>query len=68
MSAAKLIQGYEVVIGFETHAQLSTQSKIFSRAPRQTDPGLRSRHRLRDARATLDPVKNLQPRAHCIRR
>jgi aspartyl-tRNA(Asn)/glutamyl-tRNA(Gln) amidotransferase subunit B len=24
--------GYEVVIGFETHAQLSTQSKIFSRA------------------------------------
>jgi aspartyl-tRNA(Asn)/glutamyl-tRNA(Gln) amidotransferase subunit B len=31
--AGKLIQGYEVVIGFETHAQLSTQSKIFSRAP-----------------------------------
>ncbi|HEY0883858.1 MAG TPA: Asp-tRNA(Asn)/Glu-tRNA(Gln) amidotransferase GatCAB subunit B, partial [Ramlibacter sp.] len=30
---AKLIHGYEVVIGFETHAQLSTQSKIFSRAP-----------------------------------
>jgi len=29
----KLIQGYEVVIGFETHAQLSTQSKIFSRSP-----------------------------------
>jgi aspartyl-tRNA(Asn)/glutamyl-tRNA(Gln) amidotransferase subunit B len=29
---AKLIQGYEVVIGFETHAQLSTHSKIFSRA------------------------------------
>jgi len=29
---AKLVQGYEVVIGFETHAQLSTQSKIFSRA------------------------------------
>jgi len=28
----KLVQGYEVVIGFETHAQLSTQSKIFSRA------------------------------------
>ncbi|MFM1765082.1 MAG: Aspartyl/glutamyl-tRNA(Asn/Gln) amidotransferase subunit, partial [Pseudomonadota bacterium] len=26
-----LVQGYEVVIGFETHAQLSTQSKIFSR-------------------------------------
>jgi aspartyl-tRNA(Asn)/glutamyl-tRNA(Gln) amidotransferase subunit B len=33
--SAKLIQGYEVVIGFETHAQLSTQSKIFSRAPTQ---------------------------------
>jgi aspartyl-tRNA(Asn)/glutamyl-tRNA(Gln) amidotransferase subunit B len=31
--SSKLIQGYEVVIGFETHAQLSTQSKIFSRAP-----------------------------------
>jgi aspartyl-tRNA(Asn)/glutamyl-tRNA(Gln) amidotransferase subunit B len=29
----KLIQGYEVVIGFETHAQLSTDSKIFSRSP-----------------------------------
>ncbi len=35
MSSSKtlLVQGYEVVIGFETHAQLSTQSKIFSRAP-----------------------------------
>jgi len=32
MSAAKLVHGYEVVIGFETHAQLSTESKIFSRA------------------------------------
>jgi aspartyl-tRNA(Asn)/glutamyl-tRNA(Gln) amidotransferase subunit B len=31
--STRLIQGYEVVIGFETHAQLSTQSKIFSRAP-----------------------------------
>ena len=30
---SQLVQGYEVVIGFETHAQLSTQSKIFSRAP-----------------------------------
>ena len=27
-----LVRGYEVVIGFETHAQLSTVSKIFSRA------------------------------------
>ena len=32
-SASFLVRGYEVVIGFETHAQLSTQSKIFSRAP-----------------------------------
>ena len=31
-SASLLVMGYEVVIGFETHAQLSTQSKIFSRA------------------------------------
>jgi aspartyl-tRNA(Asn)/glutamyl-tRNA(Gln) amidotransferase subunit B len=29
---SKLVQGYEVVIGFETHTQLSTESKIFSRA------------------------------------
>ncbi len=28
-----LIRGYEVVIGFETHTQLSTESKIFSGAP-----------------------------------
>ena len=27
-----LVQGYEVVIGFETHTQLTTQSKLFSRA------------------------------------
>ena len=32
MNTAKLVHGYEVVIGFETHAQLSTKSKIFSRA------------------------------------
>ncbi|MDZ4143215.1 MAG: Asp-tRNA(Asn)/Glu-tRNA(Gln) amidotransferase subunit GatB [Burkholderiales bacterium] len=32
-SKSLLVQGYEVVIGFETHAQLATQSKIFSRAP-----------------------------------
>ena len=32
MSAAKLVHGYEVVIGFETHTQLSNESKIFSRA------------------------------------
>ena len=32
MARSKLVHGYEVVIGFETHAQLSTRSKIFSRA------------------------------------
>ena len=34
MSTTKslLVQGYEVVIGFETHTQLTTQSKLFSRA------------------------------------
>ena len=34
MSAHKsmLVQGYEVVIGFETHTQLTTESKLFSRA------------------------------------
>ena len=32
MSQAPLIRGYEVVIGIETHAQLSTHSKIFSGA------------------------------------
>ncbi|HZF84721.1 MAG TPA: Asp-tRNA(Asn)/Glu-tRNA(Gln) amidotransferase subunit GatB [Burkholderiaceae bacterium] len=32
MTPPPLVQGYEVVIGFETHAQLSTASKIFSRA------------------------------------
>lgn len=30
MSSPQLIRGYEVVIGLETHAQLSTRSKIFS--------------------------------------
>ena len=32
MSGPALIRGYEVVIGIETHAQLSTRSKIFSGA------------------------------------
>jgi aspartyl-tRNA(Asn)/glutamyl-tRNA(Gln) amidotransferase subunit B len=33
MSTPALIRGFEVVIGLETHAQLSTASKIFSGAP-----------------------------------
>ncbi|MFT3859000.1 MAG: Asp-tRNA(Asn)/Glu-tRNA(Gln) amidotransferase subunit GatB [Aquabacterium sp.] len=33
--SALLIRGYEVVIGLETHVQLSTQSKIFSGASTQ---------------------------------
>src|SRR5580765_7476148 len=33
MSAPALIRGFEVVIGIETHAQLSTRSKIFSGSP-----------------------------------
>ncbi|MEY8876787.1 MAG: Asp-tRNA(Asn)/Glu-tRNA(Gln) amidotransferase subunit GatB [Leptothrix sp. (in: b-proteobacteria)] len=32
MTASLIVRGHEVVIGFETHAQLSTQSKIFSGA------------------------------------
>ncbi len=32
MTKQALIHGYEVVIGFETHTQLATHSKIFSRA------------------------------------
>ena len=35
MSGSPLIRGYEVVIGLETHAQLSTASKIFSGASTQ---------------------------------
>ena len=31
--SSPLIRGYEVVIGLETHTQLSTQSKIFSGSP-----------------------------------
>ena len=35
MSAPPLIRGFEVVIGLETHVQLSTRSKIFSGASTQ---------------------------------
>ena len=34
----------------------------------QVDPGLRSRHRLRDPRPAVDAVEDLQPRAHGVRR
>jgi aspartyl-tRNA(Asn)/glutamyl-tRNA(Gln) amidotransferase subunit B len=33
MSTPPLVRGFEVVIGIETHAQLSTRSKIFSGSP-----------------------------------
>ena len=32
MNAPQLVRGWEVVIGLETHAQLSTASKVFSGA------------------------------------
>ncbi|MEX8517443.1 MAG: Asp-tRNA(Asn)/Glu-tRNA(Gln) amidotransferase subunit GatB [Leptothrix sp. (in: b-proteobacteria)] len=35
MTQSLFVRGYEVVIGFETHAQLSTHSKIFSGASTQ---------------------------------
>src|SRR5574341_2165053 len=35
MGTSLLVRGYEVVIGLETHAQLSTRSKIFSGAATQ---------------------------------
>ncbi len=35
MTAPALIRGFEVIIGLETHAQLSTRSKIFSGASTQ---------------------------------
>src|ERR1700712_4659973 len=38
MTPPALIRGYEVVIGLETHTQLSTQSKIFSGSSTRLGP------------------------------
>ena len=60
MSGPALIRGYEVVIGLETHAQLSTRSKIFSGAldrlrRRAQHPGLRGRPRAARHAAGAEP-------------
>ena len=38
MSRAALVRGWEVVIGIETHTQLSTASKIFSGSSTTVSP------------------------------
>ena len=66
--ASLLVQGYEVVIGFETHAQLATQSKIFSRAPTAfgAEPNTQACAVDLALPGTL-PVMNRQAVAHAIR-
>ncbi|MDZ4174329.1 MAG: Asp-tRNA(Asn)/Glu-tRNA(Gln) amidotransferase subunit GatB [Hydrogenophaga sp.] len=70
MSSSKslLVQGYEVVIGFETHAQLATQSKIFSRAPTAfgAEPNTQACAVDLALPGTL-PVMNREAVAHAIR-
>jgi aspartyl-tRNA(Asn)/glutamyl-tRNA(Gln) amidotransferase subunit B len=70
MSSPKslLVQGYEVVIGFETHAQLATQSKIFSRAPTAfgAEPNTQACAVDMALPGTL-PVMNREAVAHAIR-
>ncbi|MFC7435894.1 Asp-tRNA(Asn)/Glu-tRNA(Gln) amidotransferase subunit GatB [Hydrogenophaga bisanensis] len=63
-----LVQGYEVVIGFETHAQLATQSKIFSRAPTAfgAEPNTQACAVDLALPGTL-PVMNREAVAHAIR-
>ncbi|QCB47443.1 Asp-tRNA(Asn)/Glu-tRNA(Gln) amidotransferase subunit GatB [Hydrogenophaga sp. PAMC20947] len=63
-----LVQGYEVVIGFETHAQLATQSKIFSRAPTAfgAEPNTQACAVDMALPGTL-PVMNREAVAHAIR-
>ena len=67
-SASLLVQGYEVVIGFETHAQLATQSKIFSRAPTAfgAEPNTQACAVDLALPGTL-PVMNREAVAHAIR-
>jgi aspartyl-tRNA(Asn)/glutamyl-tRNA(Gln) amidotransferase subunit B len=68
MTKQVLIQGYEVVIGFETHAQLATQSKIFSRAPTAfgAEPNTQACAVDLALPGTL-PVMNREAVAHAIR-
>ncbi|AOW11725.1 aspartyl/glutamyl-tRNA amidotransferase subunit B [Hydrogenophaga crassostreae] len=70
MSSPKslLVQGYEVVIGFETHAQLATQSKIFSRASTAfgAEPNTQACAVDMALPGTL-PVMNREAVAHAIR-
>ncbi|MCD6664769.1 MAG: Asp-tRNA(Asn)/Glu-tRNA(Gln) amidotransferase subunit GatB [Hydrogenophaga sp.] len=63
-----LVQGYEVVIGFETHAQLATKSKIFSRAPTAfgAEPNTQACAVDLALPGTL-PVMNREAVAHAIR-
>jgi aspartyl-tRNA(Asn)/glutamyl-tRNA(Gln) amidotransferase subunit B len=62
------VQGYEVVIGFETHAQLATKSKIFSRAPTAfgAEPNTQACAVDLALPGTL-PVMNREAVAHAIR-
>jgi aspartyl-tRNA(Asn)/glutamyl-tRNA(Gln) amidotransferase subunit B len=67
-STSLLVQGYEVVIGFETHAQLATKSKIFSRAPTAfgAEPNTQACAVDLALPGTL-PVMNREAVAHAIR-
>jgi aspartyl-tRNA(Asn)/glutamyl-tRNA(Gln) amidotransferase subunit B len=66
--ASLLVQGYEVVIGFETHTQLATNSKIFSRAPTAfgAEPNTQACAVDLALPGTL-PVMNREAVAHAIR-
>ena len=66
--ASLLVQGYEVVIGFETHAQLATNSKLFSRAPTAfgAEPNTQACAVDLALPGTL-PVMNREAVAHAIR-
>ncbi len=66
--ASLLVQGYEVVIGFETHTQLATKSKIFSRSPTSfgAEPNTQACAVDLALPGTL-PVMNREAVAHAIR-